>query len=354
MRIGFMLRRKEVHVRTLIAILVAAAALGCHAETPTQYSFILENDKWGHPKSDRDYTMGVALSAVQDVDKSTSHWITLGSTTFTPQRIEAIRPLPDDRPYAELLYLGFGRVEREGRFDVEKEIRVGVLGTNVGRYVQTFIHEHCNCRIPLGWDNQIGQGGSPTFLIRRHWNLPFDWERHRVVFGAGGEAGYYVRGVVTAAFMFGWTRADVDAMRIGGPVSRPAPMAPMSAASNADASTRVASNADAMVDTSSTPSHSRGFGFWVQYEGSAFAYDELLQGAWSGSNRVKIAYRDIEHFQQHANLGVDVAFIPRLLPLLRDKEFHIYFTQSWRSADLKLRNQPRNHYWGGLTLSLLL
>ena len=353
-----------------LAILLLSAVVST-AECAT-YSLLVENDKWGHPKSDLNYTMGVALNgsrdgrpssgwasiyapltAINDVlhidappdDKSRSFW-TFGDTTFTPDKITSPSPIPDDRPYSTLLFLGVGYSDRRDNHDVESELRLGLLGTGIGRYVQTWIHERC-CKddLPAGWSNQVGQGGSPTFLYHAQWTRRYlETERQRLGFSAGAEVGYYVRALAGASFLFGLTSRDFRALGAGGPNQRMAPFGPVGL------NQRPAMLSQAERDETSP--HSRGVGLWIQYEASAFAYNELLQGAWSGTNRVRISYRNIERVVHQANTGFDLAFIPKLLPFLADKEFHIYVTQSWRSADLKFPNVPRNHYWGGATLSL--
>jgi hypothetical protein len=164
-------------------------------------------------------------------------------------------------------------------------------------------------------------------------------ERYRVQFAIGGEAGYYVRGTLGALFSYGATPADLGAMRLGGAARGPRPYIQLP---------------DTLLEMQAAPpsttQHSRGFGLWLEYEASLFAYNELLQGAWSGTNNVKFTYGQIEPLVHHVSAGVDVAFLPKMLPFLAEKEFHLYLTQAWRSADIKGTPWP-NHYWGGLTFS---
>jgi hypothetical protein len=337
-------------------------------------SLLIENDMWGGLPSDQNYTMGVGLvfsevglpdskllRAFQDglgaVNRLTrintspagsvseTLW-TIGSTNFTPAVITMAKPIRNDRPFASLLYLGVGYTDTSEKRAIETELQIGVLGTGIGRSVQTWIHEQCcRDRIPMGWDNQIGNGGSPTFLYHARWlNQVAGDENTRVYTAVGGEVGYYVRGTAGLIFLYGATAADLAVIRLGGAALGLRTL-------RSEAQVMNEANPPPGQSRSEAPAtHGSGFGLWLEYEASAMFYNELLQGAWSGTNQVKFSSSQIQHFVQRASLGVDLTFIPKKLGLLRDSDSHIYFTQGWRSQDIKTV-LPKNHYWGGLTFS---
>jgi hypothetical protein len=270
---------------------------------------------------------------------NTASFWTLGSTNFTPDNLLDPAPIPNDRPYASLLYLGVGYQKvLTPRSAIETELQLGILGTNVGRWVQTKIHERC-CpdKIPMGWDNQIGDGGSPTFLYHARWLRDLgdlEAENYRLVASVGGEAGYYVRGTGGLTFLFGWNGADVAAIRMAG-------------ASTSLRTNRVTSP---MWLRQQPRQRSTGFGGWIDYELSYILHNELLQGSWTRSDAVTFSYDETEHVVHRASAGIDLAFLPKLLPWFRDQEFHLYLTQAWRTRDLK-GAALKKHHWGGLTFS---
>lgn len=365
--------------RAVLAVATAGVVLSqlAVAGQDKRGTFIFENDMWGRPtSSDQNYTMGVGLvfseiglpdlkllqsfhgglAAINGVtginrhapDSGSETFWTIGSTNFTPAVLTNPLPNPDDRPYASLLYFGVGYSEVNEKTIVETELQLGILGTGIGRSVQRWIHQRCcTSNIPVGWDNQIGNGGSPTFLYHARWlNEIAGGDTFRLQAAVGGEAGYYVRGTTGLIFIFGATPADLGVIRLGGAAIGQRPMAPTLPSRLRESPQGPA----ASKEQTDAPSHGVGFAVWAEYEASAMLYNELLQGAWSGTNRVKFTSGQIQHFVQRASLGVDLTFIPKMLGLLRHSDFHIYFTQAWRSQDIK-GVYPANHYWGGLTLS---
>jgi hypothetical protein len=307
------------------------------------------------PEPIRDLLLGinkVAHLAAQPNDESQYFWA-LGSTNFTPSRLTEPAPIHNDRPYASLLYLGAGyQASAFGDVLAESEFRFGVLGTNIGHYVQTRIHRVC-CpeKIPQGWDNQIGDGGSPTFLYHLRYLFPVETPRpeySRLYFTLGGEVGWYVRGLAGVALAIGGSPRDLEAIRLGGSASGATPFIVRPGLEKLDSQ-------EASPQRQSRPkpasSRSRGLGFWFEYEASLMGYNQLLQGAWSGTNRVTFSSSDMTRVVHRASAGVDLAFIPKLLPWLHDKEFHVYYTQGFRSRDLKVAPYG-NHAWGGITFSV--
>jgi hypothetical protein len=81
----------------------------------------------------------------------------LGQSIFTPEDTDSVQVIPEERPYAGWLYVGFGIVANQGtrRFD-KIELELGMIGPySFAREVQTFWHSLFGIHVPEGWDNQL-------------------------------------------------------------------------------------------------------------------------------------------------------------------------------------------------------
>lgn len=331
---------------------------------------VIENDMWGSPPTDRNYTMGASymgsqkgipkncpalklLGELSFVNQLTgindkgfqndmqSNWV-IGSSAFTPKDITSSAPSFQDRPYASLLYFGTGyrTVPKLNAVITETQLRLGILGTSFARVVQTGIHRWCCAdRLPQGWDNQIGDGGSPTFLYHMRRLKPFINHSARenltysLLASGGFEVGYYTRALAGLSLFYGTEKADFDCSYLNPVMALP--------------SAGVTGNELHCTKGS-------GFSFWVDYELSAFAYNELLQGSLLGHNNVMYSRSEMETFVQKINAGFELTGLLRSVGILtKTTDFRTYLTGSWRSRDL--RNIPDNsHSWGGVILSWTL
>ena len=81
----------------------------------------------------------------------------LGQSIFTPENTAAAQVVPEDRPYAGWLYVGFGLVANQGTRRYDKlELEIGMVGPySFAKEVQTFWHSLFGLQIPRGWDNQL-------------------------------------------------------------------------------------------------------------------------------------------------------------------------------------------------------
>jgi hypothetical protein len=97
----------------------------------------------------------------------------LAGNGFTPNVIKESEIQTDDRPYGSIVEVTYSisrlfygtAINRKSPRLYTNEISLGILGTNVAKVVQTAIHQWLDFDIPLGWGNQISQGGEPTLLI---------------------------------------------------------------------------------------------------------------------------------------------------------------------------------------------
>lgn len=81
-------------------------------------------------------------------------------------------PLFDDRPYAGLLYVRTRRSSVRERSAWVSELTLGLLGTNIGKGVQTFVHRHVSHDVaPGGWHHQISDGMELTgkYRLAHRW-----------------------------------------------------------------------------------------------------------------------------------------------------------------------------------------
>ena len=375
---------------------IGAHGLDSCAETPRKIrSWSIENDAWGrvfHP-TDRNYTMGVPVTEIVRGKPSGTVWRALwsvshgwnnllgeqsdpdqeevsqwgwGNSTFTPRNLRTAAPLFDDRPYASLLYVAGGYTTNTAflsdslpltwpRLAKTTVLEVGVLGTNVSRNVQTAIHRRCCVNdIPKGWDNQIGQGGSPTFLLSEALtlNTPMAeslYGRTAARASVGAECGYRCGIFANSTIAIGTTLDDLTyalsstAPQVTNPVS-------LQAWNDAPQSGRAFGY--------SAPA--QGLGGYLTIAGELVAYNELLQGAWTGTNNVTIPFSQARHAIGSATLGIDLSFLTRLVcdgwryafsspgdPNACAPHVHYYLVQGWHSRDMK-NSTEGSHYWGGI------
>ncbi|MGF1644229.1 MAG: lipid A-modifier LpxR family protein [Thiotrichales bacterium] len=155
------------------------------------YLFAIDNDLLLGAQFDRDYTGGISLMAagptgcsavaraVYDLLAGTTRacaatgtpsrdapWCSLqfSAALFTPNRSDEPIDHDGDRPYASLLQLAIGTLKPvdPARTAHASNLSVGVLGSQLGRHGQAFVHKVFGNGEPLGWARQISDGGELT------------------------------------------------------------------------------------------------------------------------------------------------------------------------------------------------
>lgn len=152
------------------------------------WAFYFDNDLFASTGRDRDYTGGISLTlsgtqaaayplsvdpllsmvndwlAAGSMSDSTLHSFEFGLTAFTPDNIEVITPVFDDRPYAGLIYVSNTRqnVNYRNRTSVISSLTIGAFGLNLAGEFQNAIHKIIDSNQAQGWDNQISDGGELT------------------------------------------------------------------------------------------------------------------------------------------------------------------------------------------------
>jgi len=142
---------------------------------------------------------------------ASAHSFTASLLVFTPDNLETSEPIRDDHPYGSLFTIGNTRQTR--RLDAPVRYRstflLGILGTDIGKGAQNLSHELTGSERARGWDNQISDGGEPTFryMVSRQEVLEsghtspdrsFDWR-----YDVGASLGYVTEAAIGTSVRWG-------------------------------------------------------------------------------------------------------------------------------------------------------
>ncbi len=89
----------------------------------------------------------------------------IGLQLFTPRDLTAEEALPDDRPYANLVYASSSTLARDDDRGIVRQttFTIGVLGLPLVGDLHRALHELLGSPLPNGYAHQISDGGEPTF-----------------------------------------------------------------------------------------------------------------------------------------------------------------------------------------------
>jgi lipid A 3-O-deacylase len=180
-------RRRIVGDGLLPCLVAVFAAQTVQADDGDVLTLLIENDVIA--ATDQHYTNGLELSylSVQDGvpgslrpgvailpgvarEDVMRFGISLGQQIFTPNDIEATAPLPEERPYAGWLYLGFALVADHGKQLDTWVLNLGVVGPSArGEEVQNGFHESISGDHANGWDNQLHDEFGAALLYEHRW-----------------------------------------------------------------------------------------------------------------------------------------------------------------------------------------
>ena len=249
----------------ILFVIAPHAAAQFVEDSLTSASFFAENDVLQiHPSrrdEDRNYTGGFGFQfsgsfvrntgldkPLRGLDRLTrfsrrhdetprSHTLLVFGTAFTPDDLNTAAPVRDDRPYASLLGVSVRRLSFNEQSEAawSSELAIAALGLPVARNLQTWVHRRLRANSgreapydPLGWHNQISDGGEPTALYRVGYERlligdpsgPGNRKHVQLTGGLGASAGYFtnVNAVVNARL--GWFTSDFweftpSAMNVG-------------------------------------------------------------------------------------------------------------------------------------------
>ena len=170
-------------------------------ESPFVLTFYWENDGTvakPNNNTDRHYTNGVKATfahrpdwagklasalmpgpVLKGGDPQAAVGYAFGHNIYTPDGIETVALLPEDRPYAGWLYVGaYLQRATENEFD-HLELNVGMIGPSaLGEDVQRIVHDFFDQAEPRGWDNQLGDEFGFNVTYQRKWKFVFFTDDH--------------------------------------------------------------------------------------------------------------------------------------------------------------------------------
>jgi len=270
------------------------------------------------------------------------YWWHLGGSGFSPNNVKTSAPIYDDRPFAALFFWSAGYMRNNnGVFSDRKkvELHVGLLGTPVGYWLQSGIHSiFAPDDMPQGWPHQIGNGFSPTFLFQENWikdlKMGENLQNFGMNFSYGYAVGYWVKANSGVSFQYGPTQADRDA-QVGT-----LPQLPQTFA--------IADNPNSTAPI--IREKPVGFSIWLNGDFNAFAYNEMLRGAWFGQNDVTLSPSQINPYVFQGTVGVDLSFIPKYIFCMNPEKYRLFATYNIRNNEITT-SHGANHSWGGIFFS---
>ncbi len=299
--------------------------------------------------SDRNYTMGLGFSQSgsdysEGLLATTRNWLDerieqrlfssrqimevihsreFGVTAFTPDKLEFAEPIQGDRPYASLIYFSNSKLRAYSNDTALKtKFVIGLLGLDIAKAVQRYLHNQVGVsdQDPLGWDNQISEGGEPTALYsiekmvlwkKKKTNTGINWD---ISYAVGGNLGYYTD--LSAGF-------DIRLGKIGTPY--------------------YTHSANPLSDYNHMKCQFCGGDdnyFFASYRARLVGYNVLLQGQFRNSV-VTFSGSEIERLLHEAALGWAYHF---------KSNWKLTYSLNYKSEEYK-GVESRAHWFGGLYLS---
>lgn len=297
------------------------AILSAPDSASRSWSVQFDNDLLSGTHRDEDYSWGLGLTFAQDTKSATQ----VGLIAMTPRDLTVAVPLPEDRPYASLLFVtraGIDVEETQGRATFSS-ITVGMLGLDAAEFLQRQIHGAIGGQDPRGWSHQISAGGEPTARILRaeQWLLllaaPWTGGRPELKATLTGSAGYLTE--IGAGLSLRWGRIESPWW----------------------------THTPELTDYIATPigafaGRRQGqpeFYFFAGGRVKARAYNAFLQGQFRHSD-VRLASDDLARVQGEAWAGVVTGW-----PTLR-----ITYTLRLASREVDTGNPARTLVWGAIAV----
>jgi hypothetical protein len=229
--------------RCLSIILLCVTTASAFAEEQgaeaydTGWQLNIDNDLLTGQSTDRDYTGGIALilsgkraqeypvsidswragldyllsfpDLYRSSDSMSFHSQQYGMTLFTPEDIDSVTPVYDDRPYASLFFMSnteFTVVPEKNKAYISI-LSIGFLGLELGEDVQRGIHDLTDSDVPNGWQHQVSSGGEPTAMLTYGvQNYLFSSAKQQLKLEYGGNLGFITD--VNAGFSWRWGRIN--------------------------------------------------------------------------------------------------------------------------------------------------
>lgn len=320
------------------------------------WSVRFDNDILARQTEDRDYTAGFAVTLHGLRAKETAvsldpalawlnrkvpfpglsqsagfaerkHAMEFGLVLFTPDDIETEAPIHDDRPYASLVYLSNTQyaLHPNRRTAYQSTLTIGALGSPLGESLHRGVHEATNGTEPLGYDNQISDGGELTarYAVARHALLASrfdDLRTYDVSASIEGSVGYLTEASVGLSMRWGriatpWWSAT---SQFAGYATQPAVAPRQSLASL----------------------HSRERYFWASMRVRARAYNAFLQGQFRDS-AVTFSSSELNNVLGEVAVGLTTEFA----------NLRMTYSLGIQSKEITSGVGARSMVWGGVTIS---
>ncbi|HUO69022.1 MAG TPA: lipid A-modifier LpxR family protein [Gammaproteobacteria bacterium] len=266
-----------------------------------------------------------ALRAPRDGTAASPRAFEIGVQLFTPRDLTAEEALPDDRPYANLVYASTSSLTRDEARDVVRQttFTIGVLGLPITGDLHRALHELLQSPLPNGYAHQISDGGEPTF------RYAFS-SQHLLASGTLGERPYSARFGFTANAGY-LTDASAEIAIRSGPERVPWWSAPPPLSD-------YAGQPPMRQPSAASP---RG----VVVEGGlavrARAYNAFLQGQVRHSD-VTFAWGELNHLLLEAWFGISAQ---------REGGLAISYSLRWQSPEIAAGIGSRSFAWGTLSFA---
>lgn len=302
------------------------------------WALYLDNDVYAPESTDEDYSFGIYFSDFdqtpkagalgvgsllswmdgivadgRDVDHGRNEYGVFG---FTPTNISANQALPDNRPYASLLFAGASRVyvDEENGVSTVTSLTLGALGLDVAKAIQRNQHDLIGDAEPRGWDNQVSDGGELTGR--------FSWTRRKLM---GDSQSFWYDTTVAVGYL-SEVRAGIGGIVGGGDPLRSRLMGPTG------------------YGHRSTPPDNSGWSLWYGAEVSARLHNSFIQGQFR-DNAVDYSWDETEPLVAQAWLGLE-------FPITRN--WFVSYALNGRTSELKDGPADRHHFWATITVGTAL
>ena len=283
------------------------------------------SNKEGVLASSRDWLDEQLL--VQNDDPSTviesMHTTSFGMAAYTPDDLENKLVIQGDRPYASLLYVSNTKLRAYMDGGATKTtFMFGLLGLDIAKEIQRYAHNDLKTskEDPLGWANQISDGGEITALytIEKKALIGSCYAENKVggdiSYSVSADVGYKINAAVGLNLRWGYIGTPYY-LHTATPVSN-------------------------YSHYSCYECRVRDNYLFLNFRLRAIAYDALLQGQFRDS-KLTIDGQNIENIVLEASLGWVYSLSP---------EWKIMYSVNYKSKEFK-GSEAEDHLYGGLYLS---
>jgi len=304
----------------------------------------------GNPEADdHNYTMGFGMSnsgmsnsegvfansrgwldekILGDTDNSykileSMHTTSYGMAIYTPDDLENKSVIEGDRPYASLMYMSNTKMNAYINGEsIETTFMIGVLGLDVAKEMQRYIHNDLNAsnEDPLGWGNQISDGGEITALysVEKITLISSCYVENKassdISYSVSADLGYMINAAIGVDLRWGYI-ATPYYLHSKAPVSN---------------YSYYSCYGCSVLDNY----------LFLNFKVRAIAYNALLQGQFRDS-KWTIDSEDIENVVLEASLGWVYSLSP---------EWKITYSINFKSREFK-GSEVEDQLYGGLYLS---